>query len=192
MRRLGLAWLIVLALLAPANAVAATPRFNGPFPIPSPNAKPTGITPGPDGALWFAEHDVHKVGRIFNGTVSESATLPGGATQPNGIAAGPDGKLWLTTRGGNGAIVDLTLAGPFEGPFSFTLPISSDPIEIVVGPGGALWFTDTKNDMIGKIAPDGIIARFAITDGSKPYGIVAGPDGNLWYTLQGDKGRIGG
>src|SRR4051794_31704486 len=191
MRRLGLAWFIVLALLPPANAVAATPQFNGPFTIPSPNARPTGITLGPDGALWFAEHDVQKVGRLANGTVSESATLPGGATQPNGIAAGPDGKLWLTTRGGNGAIVDLTLAGPFEGPFSFTAPISSDPVEIVAGPGGALWFTDTKNDMIGRVALEGTITRFAITGGSRPYGIAPGPDGNLWYTLQGDKGRIG-
>ena len=34
------------------------------YPIPSPTAFPRAITAGPDGAIWFTENDVNKIGRI--------------------------------------------------------------------------------------------------------------------------------
>jgi streptogramin lyase len=34
------------------------------FPIPTPNARPIGITQGPDGAVWFAENGANKIGRF--------------------------------------------------------------------------------------------------------------------------------
>jgi hypothetical protein len=34
------------------------------FPLPTPNSGPSGITAGPDGALWFSEETGNKIGRI--------------------------------------------------------------------------------------------------------------------------------
>jgi streptogramin lyase len=42
------------------------------FPIPTPNSQPLGITPGPDGALWFTENEGNKIGRITTaGAITE-------------------------------------------------------------------------------------------------------------------------
>lgn len=32
--------------------------------MPTPNSEPSGITAGPDGALWFTEFDGNKIGRV--------------------------------------------------------------------------------------------------------------------------------
>src|SRR5689334_23740785 len=37
------------------------------FAVPTAKSQPMGITPGPDGALWFTEGAEHKVGRISTG-----------------------------------------------------------------------------------------------------------------------------
>jgi streptogramin lyase len=52
-----------------------------------------GITVGPDGALWFAEHQGNKIGRI---DVAGNITEFGPVNEPHTIGAGPDGNLWFT------------------------------------------------------------------------------------------------
>jgi streptogramin lyase len=56
---------LLAALLLPAPASAAITEF----PIPTAASDPFGITPGPDGALWFTEEDGNKIGRITSGPV---------------------------------------------------------------------------------------------------------------------------
>ena len=65
-------------------------------------ARPSGITAGPDGNLWFTEVNGNRIGRITPlGVVAEfSAGITAGAG-PYGITAGPDGNLWFTENGGN-------------------------------------------------------------------------------------------
>jgi virginiamycin B lyase len=65
---------------------------------------PVGITAGPDGALWFAEQGVNKIGRIT--TTGEFNEFPlqtpnGGPFAPYGITVGSDGALWFTEFKGN-------------------------------------------------------------------------------------------
>src|SRR6266567_4225040 len=56
---------------------------------------PQGITVGPDGALWFTEPELDKIGRITTqGQVSEFA-LPIARMGPAEITAGPDGPSGL-------------------------------------------------------------------------------------------------
>ena len=65
-------------------------------------------------------------------------------------------------------------------------------VDIVTGPDGALWFTQSNN-MIGRMTTAGVATQFPIpTASSVPSGIAVGPDGNLWFTeYNGDKiGRI--
>jgi len=72
----------------------------------------------------------------------------------------------------------------------FPLPTSgSRPYTIVAGPDGALWFTESIGNKIGRITTNGQIAEFPVpTPGSGPYGIAVGADGNIWFTERfGDK-----
>lgn len=65
----------------------------------------------------------------------------------------------------------------------FRLPTpDSRPYQIVSGPDGNLWFTQSNAGRIGKITPSGEITEFKVRDGSGPYGITVGPDGNIWFT----------
>lgn len=63
---------------------------------------------------------------------------------------------------------------------------------IVLGPDGAMWFTDLQFDRIGRIETTGVVNLFSLPAASSfPAGIALGPDGNLWFTESGVPGRIG-
>ncbi|MDP9334500.1 MAG: fibronectin type III domain-containing protein [Actinomycetota bacterium] len=73
---------------------------------------PTGITVGPDGALWFTNvafyYPTASIGRITTaGTVTTYADPS--ISDPQGITTGPDGALWFTNRG-NSSIGRITTA----------------------------------------------------------------------------------
>ena len=159
------------------------------FAIPTTNSGPGGITAGPDGNLWFTEHNSNKIGRISpSGTATEFAP-PTANSDPWGITAGPDGNLWFTEIDGD-RIGRITPGGTIT---EFAIPTAiSDPEGITAGPGGNLWFTERAGNKIGRITPSGKITEFPLAASSQPYGIAAGPDGNLWFTEQGANkiGRI--
>jgi len=70
---------------------------------------------------------------------------------------------------------------------------ASGPTGIVVGPDGALWFTEQAGNNIGRVSTAGVVTEYPIpTANSAPTGITAGSDGALWFTeMAGDKiGRI--
>ena len=60
---------------------------------------PSGITAGPDGALWFTNAG-NSIGRITTAGVVTNYTGTG-ISNPSGITAGPDGALWFTNSGNN-------------------------------------------------------------------------------------------
>jgi streptogramin lyase len=70
--------------------------------------------------------------------------------------------------------------------------------DIVVGPDGNLWFTESDGNKIGKIYPatgnitEYIIPPFFLPEGAYPTDIVSGPDGNLWFSeaAQNQIGKI--
>ncbi len=66
----------------------------------------------------------------------------------------------------------------------FPLPTpASQPMGIVSGPDGNLWFTEGNRDVVGRITPQGAITEFHTpTKGSQPSAITVGPDRNLWFT----------
>lgn len=72
----------------------------------------------------------------------------------------------------------------------FPLPTpASQPMGIVSGPDGNLWFTEGNRDVVGRISPQGAITEFPTpTKGSQPSAITVGPDRNLWFTeMSGNK-----
>jgi virginiamycin B lyase len=143
----------------------------------------SGLTAGPDGAVWFTGSGfTPMVGRIAaDGTVAEFplAVDPGNplgaGSAPTAIVAGPDGNLWVTESAG-GTIDRVTPAGVVT---AFALPASgSHPTGIAAGPDGALWFTEIGK--IGRITTDGTVTEFAAPASGGQ--IAAGPDGALWFT----------
>jgi streptogramin lyase len=185
MRRLCLLSFAALALLVPVAAQAA-PAVQE-FPLPVTDAKPGGITAGPDGALWFVETNKNRVRSItLSGTVSGPITA---RDAPTGIAAA-FGGVWITEPGGSGHV-----ASALPGDTAVTeFTVSTNPAEpqgITVGPDGLLWYADHKRDVIGRMTSLGLATDVGSTQGSKPWDIALGPDGNLWFTEQGGSGTIG-
>jgi virginiamycin B lyase len=69
----------------------------------------------------------------------------------------------------------------------------SEPLDITEGPDGALWFTESSGNKIGRVTTSGTFTEFLVpTTSSDPSGITAGPDGALWFTeSSGNKiGRV--
>jgi streptogramin lyase len=63
------------------------------------------------------------------------------------------------------------------------LPQGALPLWIAAGPDGNMWFTDPRNNAVGRSTPSGAIAEFRLsTPNSQPQGIVAATDGRLWFT----------
>jgi virginiamycin B lyase len=150
----------------------------------------SGITLGPDGALWFTETAANKIGRITTSGMVSQYPLPYPNSDPNGIAVGPDGALWFTEYGA-ARVGRITTGGVIT---EYFLPAGNNESGwITTGPDGALWFTVTGANNIGRISTEGVISLYPVpTANSGPFGITPAPDDTLWFTeLTGNKiGRI--
>jgi virginiamycin B lyase len=171
------------------------------YAIPTDLSKPFGITAGPDGAMWFAEGDGNKIGRIgMDGKITEFA-IPTAESNPGLLTSGSDGAIWFVERDGN-KIGRLTMEGQFS---EFAIPsggeqvqtasgktiTTSTPQGIVRGPDNALWFTEQAGNKIGRITTDGTITEYPLpTADSGPLSILLGGDNQLWFTERSGN-RIG-
>lgn len=160
-----------------------------------PESSPQGITPGPDGALWFGNSinaAPNAVGRITTtGSISE-IDAPGEYIWTESLVRGLDGDLWVVD--GTKAIYRLTPDGEWtkfdEGP-----RVEFRPNEITRGAEGNLWFTVVGGEprAIGRMTPAGQITEYrtGLNAGDFPQEITAGPDGNVWFTDTGTTPAIG-
>ena len=74
-RPLAVAGGVVVSTLCLATSAAAQITE---FGVPDPDSRPTGITAGPDGALWFTEAGANQIGRITtSGAVTEFNQVDG-------------------------------------------------------------------------------------------------------------------
>src|SRR5207244_1470719 len=58
-------------------------------------------------------------------------------------------------------------------------------------PDGSLFFTETKNQKIGRVTTTGVVTESAGTGVAPPLGITNGRDGFLYFTESGASGRLG-
>jgi hypothetical protein len=139
----------------------------------------SGITPGPDGALWFTQTSYAAktgdgIGRMTADGRSASWALPHRLGNPTRIAAGSDGALWFTEPDGH-AIGRITATGTIR---EFPLVTGLSPDDIEPGPDGALWFT--ADGCIGRITTAGRVTAWPVAGAGRLFGIVAAPDGSIW------------
>jgi streptogramin lyase len=66
--------------------------------VPSGLSSPHAITLGPDGAFWFLEYALSKVGRAAPGEPITDFYIPTGGVHPRQIVASPAGDLWLSEQ----------------------------------------------------------------------------------------------
>jgi virginiamycin B lyase len=74
----------------------------------------------------------------------------------------------------------------------FTIPTgASIPTGIIAGPDGALWFTESSTNKIGRVTTSGSFTEYPVpTASSSPLAIVNGPDGALWF-VESTANKIG-
>ncbi|MBV9277451.1 MAG: hypothetical protein JOZ97_04360 [Candidatus Eremiobacteraeota bacterium] len=156
---------------------------------------PTGLTVGTDNALYFTETNGDAIGRMdFSGNLTNQYPVPTKNNLPSGITAGPGSSIWFTE---NGCLVK----GPFDCAMgkigvlqSGTITefdAQSDPVSIVLGDDGNLWFTACFANKIGRITPTGVVTLFAVpTPNSQPFDLVKGPNRTIWFSER-SAGKIG-
>ncbi len=118
----------------------------------------------------------------YNGkTTAGSATVS--ASAPNIAATSASVQIVPT-------ITEFNIPGGSQG---------SAPVSIAAGSDGALWFTESTADQIGRITTAGAITEFTdppqpeapgVLFIANPFGITAGPDGALWFS-EYSGGRVG-
>jgi streptogramin lyase len=187
------------ALAAPSGASAALIGEVTEFTTGiTPNSLPARIAAGPEGDLWFTEHNEFEstnIGRITPaGEVTQFPILD--FSEPLGIVAGPDGNLWFTEVNNpechetcRSYVGRITPSGEYKG-FWMGIDPGSQPWEISNGPDGNLWFTELQSavsrasDNVARITPSGTVTQFRLTgeQNRAPWGIAAGSNGDLWFT----------
>ena len=183
----------LLFALSTIVAAAARAQTIDEFAIPTPASRPTCITAGPDGNLWFAESAARKIGRITpEGVITEftvNANGGGSILDVRCLAAGPDGRIWFTTSGPpGGKIGKITTGGAIT---LYPQLIPAQLYAIAAGPDDALWFTQTTatiSDKIGRITTAGVRSDVALPNPGfliTASGITAGPDGAMWLAAGG-------
>lgn len=154
------------------------------FTPPSPATSPGDLKAGPDGALWFTDGGTDTIGRVTTAGDFTSFPLPTGSTCPVGLTVGPDRNIWFTDFC-NTAIGRLTLTGHVS---EFPVASPSRPLFITTGHDGALWFTESGQNVagLGRITTTGKFAEFSMpSPGNDTQGITPGPPSmpkTVWFT----------
>ncbi len=106
---------------------------------------------------------------------------------PAGLRAGATWKLIL----GCAAAALFLSHGAQAGLRSIPIPTrDSQPISIVQGADGNLWFTQQDASSVARVdVVDGLITEFPTPTLSFPNAITLGPDGNVWFS-EGAAGQI--
>ncbi len=156
---------------------------------------PNGIVIGADNALYFTEVNGDAIGRMdLSGTLTNQFAVPTKNNLPGGISQGPSGSIWFTESGclvkGPTACVTGKIGRLQSGAIA-EFDAQSDPLAIVLGDDGNLWFTATFANKIGRITPAGVVTLFPVpTPNSEPFDLVKGPNRTIWFSERA-AGKIG-
>jgi poly(3-hydroxybutyrate) depolymerase/streptogramin lyase len=134
------------------------------FRVPTPNAEPFGVAPGPGGTIWFTEFAAGKIGRISpSGKITEYR-VPAAGSGPYQIAAGAGGTMWFTEY--NAAKIGRVTPGGKVSEISLPRP-SFGGTGITSGPDEAVWVADPAG-AADQITMTGRVTRTALpaADGS--------------------------
>jgi streptogramin lyase len=138
---------------------------------------PVQIVRGADGYLWFTD-GTSSLGRISpNGTLSPVAVTH--LSMVLELTVDHSGNLWYAgiDQSTYGALIGRR--DPAGHVTEFAAPAHVEFGRITEGPDGAIWFTESNVNTVGRLAEDGAITTDSVPS---PASIVAGADGNMWIT----------
>jgi virginiamycin B lyase len=137
------------------------------------SSAPMGISAGPDGAIWFTEHDRSKIGRITTeGWMTDEYDLPSVVSGPAQIVSS-GGALWFTEHLG-GRIGTITTDGTIT---ELNLPVQSG--SAVYGISRSLWYADGGRNVLGHVS-GATLTEIPAPGG--PTNVVDAPGGGVWFT----------
>jgi virginiamycin B lyase len=117
-------------------------------------------------------------------------TGTGTKSRPYDIISDPGGNLWFVTN--NSQYIGEITNGGSTPPNYYKVKTTNPGLQgIAVGPDGALYFTETAANKIGRMTTAGDVTYEVPVPGPLPSGgallggITTGPDNNMWFTALG-------
>jgi streptogramin lyase len=147
------------------------------------------VAPRADGTVWYGCDGGTVDVLAINGNSQGSATV---GSLSFGIVNGPDNNMYVASFNSSSF---SKLANVSNSPTTISTGTGSNPDNVVVGPDGAIWYTDRSLSRIGRIstASSSVTATYpTLTPNADPTGLTVGADGALWFTelYNGKIGRI--
>jgi len=167
---------------AAANQIGRLAPSNGSiteFPVPTTNSQLSRIALARDGNLWFTESNANKIARITTGGLITEFTVPTANSEPFGIR-GIGGSVFFTER-------NASKIGQFKlsnNTFTeiLTPTSNSQPVSLLAGPDGNIYFTEFTGGKIGQITNTMTLTEFTPpTANSGLSGLTVGSDGAIWF-----------
>lgn len=173
-------------------------EFSGPFSLP------VDLASGPDGNLWVLNRGTNGNSSLVvvgqDQKVKATFAIPTVNASAAALTVGPDGNLWFVEEEGNkvgkatpaGQITEYAIPNSLRdvGFGSGPQAVVAAPLGIVAGPDGALWFTESSSEGIGRITTDGVMTSIR-TPGLQPTSIATGPDHAVWFTDTRSQNSVG-
>ena len=122
-----------------------------------PNTQPQGITPGPDGNIWFTEEGLNQLGSInpYSHVISNYPYEPPGYTnndQAKGITGGPNNTIGFVETQNNLVMEFNMTTQTFVGYGPVFPPPPAQLWSIGQGPGVNIYYSEPAFKGVGNIA----------------------------------------
>jgi copper transport protein len=166
----------------------ATEQFSS-YDIPTPDARPAGVTSDPRGNIWFAEAGAGSIAKVdtATGNITEFKPKVSSETldEPAAVLADPNSyDIYIAEHSGHTITVYNSLLGTFRDYAS--IDEGGLPFGMALDSYGNLWFAQHEIDKLGLIDPrtgEGTEANIPIT-GSFVQWITSDNDGRIWFAAQ--------